>query len=350
MEFNLYGAEMKPTTNKKYRSFVLLEVADTDLAPKKRSLKISRQKLISLINSGRKRVSILTPRFLGIKKLLSTVKNMISGNDCLSKAKAKLKGNFKNDPGRRQKYANALQKKGYFKEALAEYLWCLDIGMKVSRGYTGVRTSYLLGDLVKLGKKYPKATSALKERRDSAQLSINTGSLDFDVIHDFIAYNRELKQRRLTLKLFDELRGESPELAVEMVDSVSDFLLKAKRYDNFLKYAKDFKEEISRKIRNHNRLMEDEYDKKFKALMKKCDVEEMSKYFEAYSGVNQDKKAREVLVLILDFDKGLKTFKTLMKSATNARNSRMLEAILENAKTALAPEKYDKIERISVGM
>ena len=341
---------MKPIIKKKNRRFVLLEVADTGPKPKRRSRKISRQKLITLVSSGRRGVSVLTPRSLGLEKLLSTVKNLIPGIDCLSKAKAKLKGNFKNDPGRRQKYANALQKKGYFKEALAEYLWCLDIGMKVSRGYTGVRTTELLSDFLKLGKIYPKATSALKERRDIAQESLNAGSLDFDVIHDFIAYNQELKQRRLTLKLFDELRGESPELAAAMVDSVSDLLLKAKRFDDFLKYAKDFKEEISRKIRNHNLTMENEYDTKFKALMKKWDVEEMSKYFEAYSGVNQDKKAREVLVLILDFDNSLKTFKTLIKSATNACNIRMVAAVLENAKTALAPEEYDKVEGISVGM
>ena len=61
----------------------------------------------------------------------------------------------------RYKNAQELARQGDAAEALKEFLWCFDDGMPRVSGYGGVRTSFLLSSIAKLGEKYPAALVAL---------------------------------------------------------------------------------------------------------------------------------------------------------------------------------------------
>lgn len=92
--------------------------------------------------------------YRGAKRFLSEAKDALAGKDSLSRAREKLKGR-ENDPSARSYYADVLKHKGLYKEALDEYLWCFDHGNKHQPSYDVVRLSFLLGDIVGLGRVSP---------------------------------------------------------------------------------------------------------------------------------------------------------------------------------------------------
>ena len=67
------------------------------------------------------------------------------------------------DPLAQTRYAlgRLLAQAGKDAEALDEFLWCFDVGMKQAPGYGGVRTSYLVSDIGSLAAHYPPARQAL---------------------------------------------------------------------------------------------------------------------------------------------------------------------------------------------
>lgn len=69
----------------------------------------------------------------------------------------------------RYKHAQELAKTGNHEEALKEFLWCYDEGMPLIASYGGVRYSFLLQMIAKLGETYPPALAAMRERRDQAE-------------------------------------------------------------------------------------------------------------------------------------------------------------------------------------
>lgn len=105
----------------------------------------------------------------------------------------------------RYKRAQDLARSGDSAEALKEFLWCFDEGMPRVTGYGGVRTSFLLSEIAKLGAEYPPALAALRERRDAALQRLLSSENDPDAAQDFASINRELHEDETTLAAFDQL-------------------------------------------------------------------------------------------------------------------------------------------------
>jgi len=97
-----------------------------------------------------------------------------------------------------------LANEGRAAEALTEYLWCFDVGMKMPSSYAGVRGSYLLQDIANLGAQYPPALDALKARRDDDEKRL---SGDRNAAVDFGSINHCLGADNATLTAFDRLAG-----------------------------------------------------------------------------------------------------------------------------------------------
>src|ERR1043165_4916001 len=109
-------------------------------------------------------------------EFLSEANDTLAGKDSVARAKEKLAGH-ENDPSMRQQHAQALAETGKYEEALAEYLWCFDHGNEATNGaYTGVRLSFLLGAIARLGKQYPPAIQALESRRAKADAALRCGT------------------------------------------------------------------------------------------------------------------------------------------------------------------------------
>ncbi|HTJ79935.1 MAG TPA: sigma-70 family RNA polymerase sigma factor [Rariglobus sp.] len=125
--------------------------------------------------------------------------------------------------------AQELAKAGSNEDALREFLWCYDEGMPPIAGYGGVRYSYLLQMIAKLGETYPHAITAMRERRDKAEQRILASPNDFDATMSFSSINHYLKEDARNMELYDQLEPNDPRKAA-LGMMVYDALTTARRY------------------------------------------------------------------------------------------------------------------------
>ena len=128
----------------------------------------------------------------------------------------------------RFKRARELAKNGHAKEALEEYLWCYDEGMLRIPYYFGVRQSYVLGEIAEIGKTYPPALDALRERRDKAELAMLGGD-DHEAASIFASINNALDENARTLRFWDQLPADDIRRSA-LGSEIYDELAQAKRY------------------------------------------------------------------------------------------------------------------------
>ena len=133
----------------------------------------------------------------------------------------------------RYKRAQELARSGDTAAALKEYLWCFDEGMLRVSSYTGVRRSYVLSEIAKLGEKNPDALAALRERRDAAEKRLLASRDNFDAAADFASINRYLKEDARTLQLYDKLAPNDTRRR-SLGLTVYDLLAEARRYQDAL--------------------------------------------------------------------------------------------------------------------
>lgn len=119
-------------------------------------------------------------------------------------------------------------------EALAEYLWCYDDGMRRVASFSGVRNSFLVSAIAQLGAKYQPALDALRERRDQAEAAMLSDASDRVAAMDFASLNGALKEPERTLLSFESFASGDPRREVLLV-RVYDLLIEARRYDEAAK-------------------------------------------------------------------------------------------------------------------
>ena len=129
--------------------------------------------------------------------------------------------------------ARTLAQNGRAEEALVEYLWCYDEGMPAVASFAGVRSSFLIGAIAQLGKKYPPALLALRDRRDQAEATMLANPTDRRSPMDFASLNGALGENDRTVQTFDALPAEDPRRAGLLV-RVFDLLVTDRRYADAL--------------------------------------------------------------------------------------------------------------------
>ena len=133
----------------------------------------------------------------------------------------------------RYKHAQELARNGQYAEALAEFLWCYDKGMKLIGSYAGVRNSYLTSSIAKLAKVYPPALAALQERRDAAERRIVAEPAERDAVMDYCALNRALDENDRSLVVFDTIPAGDERRSI-LAYALIDPLIEARRYSELL--------------------------------------------------------------------------------------------------------------------
>lgn len=129
----------------------------------------------------------------------------------------------------RYRRAQELARTGDPTEALRELLWCFDTGMVAVSSFVGVRSSFLVGAIAKLGERYPAAIDALRERRDKAEKRILASATDLDARMTFAGINRVLKEPERTLAVFDQLPVGDPRRNA-LASGAFDLLREQRRY------------------------------------------------------------------------------------------------------------------------
>lgn len=131
----------------------------------------------------------------------------------------------------RYRKAGELTRKGDYAEALREYLWCFDEGMVQVGSFAGVRLSFLLREMEKLGAVYPEAFDALRHRRDDAERRMKADASDINGPLEFAALNQVFKEDHRTLAAFDAM--DNADARRRMLGSrVIDLLIASRRYDD----------------------------------------------------------------------------------------------------------------------
>jgi tetratricopeptide (TPR) repeat protein len=187
---------------------------------------LQQQMLKASVVELENQLTLATQR-LAVSEKKSSLNNSMSGKQLSSTAEpVKITHAYVES---RYKHAQELVKSGHYEEALAEFLWCYEVGMPPIAGYGGVRYSYLLSNIAKLGEKYPPALAALRERRDQNEQELTAGSTDFDVIQGFQSINTALGEKKSLLQYYDRIPADDPGKQT-MGLLVYDELANAQRY------------------------------------------------------------------------------------------------------------------------
>ena len=159
--------------------------------------------------------------------------SVLRGENAIARARRALSEGNPENPMLRSKLADAFVEMGQDEDALREYLWCFDEGEKHSPAYHGVRLSFLLASIERLGDRYPPARAALMERRQQAEQRIVDGSAEYDDIAVYAAINRTFGDQDASVDLYDQVKGEGAltPLALEaFADQIFELLVHAQRY------------------------------------------------------------------------------------------------------------------------
>lgn len=297
-------------------------------------------------------------RLVGYKdaeEFLDEANSALAGKDAVARAKEKMKGG-EEDPTKRMRYADTLAMKGRKQEALEEYLWCFDHGLE-SPGFYGVRLSFLLSSIHRLGGSYPPAIKALEERRDNAEklLLAEPSSAGADVHQaaiDFSALNEQLNASARTLVVYDKLksRPKCKEARRAMFGKLLDELIEAKRYKDVMEDVGDLDVALDHLFEPYNQAKAyfADKDKGQSPLdyMRKSAIEQCGKYYEAALGASQADDADDIIEKLLDFDNTKSTYRKLMRHALRARNREAAAELLKRAGKTLKPKQIESLRAI----
>lgn len=287
------------------------------------------------------------------EKFLSVATAYLSGKDSLTLARENLKGH-EDDPQRRMQYAKVLAEKGQFEKALEEYLWCYDNGLK-DPAFFGVRNSFLLSYIARLGKQHPPAKSALLQRRDEREKKVLSGTDGKRDLDEVLAINEAIGDEEGTLRLFNGLSGGDEKAKAKrgrMVDNVLELLIKARRYPEILELVPDPVGKMDAAARDHERFMEglqqEKTDPKFieeaSGSLKRLAIRPSCYSFEALASTKGNSEALKLGERILAFDNSADTHQYLIEAAIRAGNREVALAIAERGKKLASPEERAKVE------
>ncbi len=225
----------------------------------------------------------------------------------------------------RYKQAKELAESGHVEEALKGFLWCYDIGMVQISAYAGVRQSFLLGDIVKLGQTYPPALAALNERRDAAEKRMLASANDFDAAMSFSGINGALKDNDRNLKFYDQLPEDSP-LRPAFGYHVYEELVSVGRYSDAaqaMPYSrmKSMFEALSEEIKLPAGIKNQE---EIRQRERNNVVSTTASYIEVLAGVGDLVHAKALAAQLLAYDGSAKTRAVLQQHATKAGQPQLL--------------------------
>ena len=216
--------------------------------------------------------------------------------------------------------ARQLAKAGNHSEALADFLWCYDEGMPRVAAFAGVRGSFLLGEIARLGEKYPAALDALRARRDQLLDAIISDPDDSAAFHDFSSLNHALQEDAQNLALFEKL-PPGDERRGQLGLQVYETLAQSKRY------AEALEAHSYRSMRSlfDTLTAEREFPStdearaaRIRQMSRASALSTAAKNFEVLVGAGQLDQAREFAAKVLAYDTADATRQSLREAAARA--------------------------------
>ena len=128
-----------------------------------------------------------------------------------------------------QEHAEELAESGDSAGALKEYVATYNKSHDFP-AWSGVRNSFLLGNMMQLAQKYPPTLDALRDLRNRAEEKILAGKAATDVFQDWISLNGSLQDGGRSLVVYDRLHQRKMAVPDEVTQMVLPELVSQKRY------------------------------------------------------------------------------------------------------------------------
>lgn len=317
------------------------------------------------------------------KDFVDAAEGALSGKDPLTRAREAFEAGDMNDPMRRDDFAGKLVELEENSEALKHYLWCFDHGEQYDKAYSGVRVSFLLGDIERLAQTYPPAREALITRRDKAESQIRDyvagneikalqqeqkkglgGLVDrltgfqlppiVQAARDLSALNDTLHANDRTIEMYDKLkscdRPGSDSARHFMFNRISAELLAARRYEDVVRDGDpvrdtSFKFEMMTMEKDHYKNMDEQMARSMLDRARNRAVSGAAQNYEACVGADRMELADQIKKQILDFETSYVTYDVLINGAVRAERYDLIKALGDEAKTRLEKEDAERIAR-----
>jgi hypothetical protein len=126
-----------------------------------------------------------------------------------------------------------------YEVALCKILWFHENALALRPSLSGVRLSFALSGWLELGEVYPPALEKMKQVRDDTEKRIRDQKrirVRFEDFHDFVAFNRTLREEERTAKAFEWLDKTNEEDAQRVYGVAESALIKQRAYELCGKY------------------------------------------------------------------------------------------------------------------
>ncbi len=278
------------------------------------------------------------------EEFIKEAQGILEGKDPLASHRKSLEGKGQDNPMLRLEYADKLAQMGKREEALKEYLWCYDHGGK-SPSFAGVRNSFLLSRITRLGRTWPPAIKALEQRRDPLGARVARGDASWKEVADLASLNRALGEDNANLAIYDRLvkeKTDSPAIGF-LYDSVYPQLLEARRYKDIAE-GREVSVTVARIFERYNSFLKylDQLPPAQKEEMKANQIlyllDSLGQSYQVLLGLDRFEEAGELAGRVLEFHGG-----------PEAYNALAWHGFLSGKRLALHLEQARKAFRLSKG-
>lgn len=284
---------------------------------------------------------------------LSETKSIFGGTGPLERAQKALAA-APGDPHRHLDVAIVHGDRGELAEALTELLWCWDHGVESDPGFVDTRRTFLVRELMRLQRLYPKAGDELVARANALLQRATECAVSDAELEDLLLLDRELQQEERTLAAYDAVPEESEacaSLRARLGPHVIDPLIDARRYGEALEWLGDvrarFNESVIAFRREADRLARDDPREAFVLTdtRRRALRNQSTRWYEALLGAARYDEADALAGTILVFDGRGPTYLGLMRAAIRAEAHAHAKAL---AVRALADPKLTPSEKEDV--
>ena len=268
-----------------------------------------------------------------------------------SKRTARTNAAGADEPMEREDHARKLADKHRYSEALKEYVWCLKEGDIVNPSFVGVHGSFLMSEIMDLGKKYPPAIAAFEQYRDSLRDALDEPGASRDNALDFIACNDALDEKERTLAAYEKLKISQPAIAEMLFEDAAKQMIRERRYADVVSGAGDISNRIYRQLYcvdgMFSHMSEDEElnEELNWGSVQQIFLEDAANYYEALIALDKKTEADAARDQILRSARGPMGYLTLLRHARRAEKPIAVQDLLSIARQKLKPKAFKKVEQ-----
>ncbi len=252
-----------------------------------------------------------------------------------------------------EKHLDRLQSQGRSLFAKGKYAEAFDVYMTLweqSKRYPpwgGVRLSFLLSDMFRVGEKHPPALSQLREMREQREAAVRQGTADSDLIQELDALNGYLDTPERSLEIYEQLQLDdpaSPTLA-RFKTLMFEEIVSAGRYSDFTDYDLAMRLMIFKEMSNLEKNFPNSLDDESLGLHRKHTTQTGLSLLECAIGKGTRPIAEKTYEILLKSAKTGENYAAMINVIAKTSNSGWIRRVIGDAKAGLPEDQWSPVMR-----